>query len=638
MEKYYQLLKKNFNQKESVLTELINLEAISNLPKGTEHFVSDIHGEFHSFDHVLRTGSGSIREKVLEAFPHAETSEINSLCELIYYPELIISQLPSDFPLEKKNNWYISNLLTLLTIVRISGQKYTRSKVRKSLSPQFSYIIEELLTETNNLEQKQAYVDAIILKLIELEQIDDLIISLCYSIQRLVVDHLHVVGDIYDRGPKPDEIMNKLMTHHSVDIQWGNHDIIWLAAMAGSPLAMINVVRICARYGNLDIIEDRYGINIRPLVDFAMAHYEPLPVFAPHLDGRDLPEIAKIQANVVQQAAAMMQFKLEEQLIERRPEFSMTHRKMLSIIDYQTLSIQFDNQCYSLENFNPVTIQITNPTELTDDEQRIINKLLTNFQQSDKLKKHMDFLMAKGSMYLCYNGNLLFHGCIPLHSNGDLKALHIEGLTYFGKDLLDYYERQVRYAYQHPDVNTDLATDLLWYLWVGETSSLFGKMSMTTFERYFISDKKTHNEIKNPYYELRNDETICERLLVEFGLSPNGHIINGHTPVKEKKGESPIKAGGKMLVIDGGYAKGYQKTTGVAGYTLLSNSYGIQIATHMPFSGIEQALTNQEQQLSIRRLVEKVSERKIVKHTTIGQKIQQEIDDLTYVYHHYEQL
>ena len=638
MNKYYQLLKKNFKQKESVLTELINLEAISNLPKGTEHFVSDIHGEFDSFDHVLRTGSGSVREKVKEALPEASSFEIDNWCELIYYPERTINKVSSSLSSVETENWYISNLLTLLTIVKISGQKYTRSKVRKALSPKFAYIIEELLTETENLSKKQAYVDAIILKLSQLEQIADLIISLCYTIQRLVVDHLHVVGDIYDRGPKPDAIMDRLIEHHSVDVQWGNHDIIWLATMAGSPLAMMNVIRICARYGNLDIIEERYGITIRPLIDFACAHYQPLDIFAPHLDGRNLPEHSKNQANVVQQAAAVIQFKLEEQLIERRPTFAMNHRKMLSMIDYQNQTIIYKEKCYPLEHFNPITINEASPTTLSKEEDIIVHKLLRNFQQSEKLKKHMDFLLDKGSMYLCYNGNLLFHGCIPLHSNGDLKAFHIDDHTYFGKDLLDYYEKQIRLAYQQPDIHSDLATDLLWYLWAGESSSLFGKMAMTTFERYYLSDKSTHEEIKNPYYDLRSNKTVCHRLLQEFGLTNDGHIINGHTPVKEKKGESPIKAEGKLLVIDGGYAKGYQKTTGVAGYTLLSNSYGIQIATHLPFTTLEDALSHQTEHLSVRRLVEQVPLRKTVRCTTIGQKIQEEIKDLTFLYQHYEEL
>ncbi|MGX6961406.1 fructose-1,6-bisphosphatase [Vagococcus xieshaowenii] len=638
MKKYYQLLKKNFKEKESVLTEIINLEAISNLPKGTEHFVSDIHGEYGSFDHVMRTGSGSIREKVKEVFLDHPLNQIDELCELIYYPERTIVKQISKRNTQEINNWYISNLLTLLPIVKKTGQKYTRSKVRKALSPQFSYIIEELLNEIDNLEAKQAYFDAIIMKLIELEQMDDLMISLCYTIQRLSVDHLHVVGDIYDRGPKPDDIMDTLMAHHSVDIQWGNHDIIWLATLAGSPQAMINVIRICARYGNLSIIEDSYGINIRPLIDFATAHYPPTRNFAPHLDDKTLPELAKEQANSVQQACAIIQFKLEEQLIQRRPEFLMNERQMLSNIDFTQKTIRINNQTYPLEHFNPITIDKNLPTQLTQQEDQLTRILLKNFQHSDRLRKHMNFLIEKGSMYLCYNDNLLYHGCIPLHSNGDFKSLHIEEKNYFGKALLDYYEKHVRFSYQHPDCSDDLSTDLLWYLWTGECSSLFGKKAMTTFERYYLTDKQTHKEEKNPYYELREREEICQRILKEFNLSTEGHIINGHTPVKEKTGESPIKANGKMLVIDGGYAKGYQKTTGVAGYTLLSNSYGIQIATHHPFSSIDDALTHQECYLSIRRLVETVDQRKTVKSTTIGKKIQEEINDLMYIFNHFEEL
>lgn len=633
---YYALLKEKFKNKENVVTELINLEAILHLPKGTEHFLSDVHGEFDAFDHVLRNGSGSVKEKLIECF--SETSlDLNQLATLIYYPEERIRLELLNRSTEEKAAWYRQTIPLLITVTNFSGRKYTRSKVRKALPARFSYIIEELLTESQKELGKEEYFQAIIDKVIQLNQAAALTTDLCYLIQRLVVDHLHIVGDIYDRGPAPDFIMERLMQHHSVDIQWGNHDIVWMAAMAGSPIAMVNLLRICARYGNLDIVEDRYGINLRPLIEYAQAYYQPNPMFAPRLDDEEaeFSSLEKEQLNTVQQATAILQFKLESQLIQRRPEFCMGHRDLLPKIDFVAQTIQLDGVTYPLVNFSAPTVNPEQPNQLTAEEVQLLNRLQTAFQGSEKLRRHTDFLLEKGSMYLCYNGNLLLHGCIPLHENGDFKSLRINQEQYSGKALLDFFEKQVRTSYKQPEETEDLATDLLWYLWTGECSSLFGKDAMTTFERYYIEDRTTHRETKNAYYTLRNEESICQEILWKFGLEKDGHIINGHTPVKEKQGESPIKANGRLLVIDGGFAKSYQETTGLAGYTLLSNSYGLQLVAHQPFDSVEAAVVSGTDILSTKRLVEKVKERTTVKQTNTGQKILEEMATLEVLYQNY---
>ncbi|MGX7132661.1 fructose-1,6-bisphosphatase [Enterococcus songbeiensis] len=635
-EKYLHLLKEKFATKEAVLTELINLEAIHRLPKGTEHFVSDIHGEFAAFDHVLRNGSGSVKEKVRECFPTFSEEQLLDLCTLIYYPEEKMKQL--QLSPEKRPVWFRQQLLALLRVTNYAGRKYTRSKVRKTLPPQFAYILEELLSEVEAQKDKIDYFEGIITKLIALEQAEALIVALSYTIQRLVVDHLHVVGDIFDRGPKPDAIIERLMQLPSVDIQWGNHDLIWLAAVAGSPVAMMNVIRICARYNNLALLEDSYGINLRPLLHYSK-RYTVSPAFDPKFD--DVPCHHKEERkllNQVQQAAAILQFKLEGQLIQRRPCFLLQQRNVLERIHFPTQRIHLDSGSYPLTDFYAPTIDPTDPTALTEEENQLIQRLLASFQQSEKLTRHTDFLMEKGGMYLCFNNNLLFHGCIPLHENGDLKSLRIEGINYAGKDLLDYYEQQIRKSYHEPEKQTDLATDLLWYLWMGECSSLFGKEAMTTFERYYLKDSHTHYEKKNAYYRLRKEEQTCREILTLFGLPESGHIINGHTPVQEKNGENPIKANGKLIVIDGGYAKGYQKKTGIAGYTLLANSYGIQLAAHQPFTSVADAVTNGTDILSVLRLVAVAKKRTTVKDTTIGKTITQEIADLEKLYRQFDML
>ncbi|GAB2025418.1 fructose-1,6-bisphosphatase [Lactovum odontotermitis] len=637
--KYYKLLKEKYQTRENVLTEIINLSAICELPKGTEHFMSDLHGEFLAFDHVLRNGSGGIKEKIKECFPDFSPAEVTELAVLIYYPKEKLKRVQESLPRKKLPLWYRKAIIQLLQVLELVGGKYTQSKIHKALPPQFSYIIEELLDEVGNEAEKKEYFDSIVQKIITLNQAPALIEALTNTVRRLTIDHLHVVGDIYDRGPYPDLIIDRLMTLPSVDIQWGNHDIVWMAMLAGSRLAMMNVVRICARYGNLDIIEDRYGVNVRPLIDYAKKYYQPSAAFSPKLDADEQMKITSHEQkilNVLQQATSILQFKLESQLIQRRPDFGLEARDLLHKIDYEKQEIKLGDEIYPLENLQTPTIDPKEPEKLTDEEEQILKKLMQSFQSSEKLRRHINFLLRKGSIYLCYNDNLLIHGCIPLHENGDFKSFRVDGKSYSGKALLDFFEQKVRESFKNPKKDNDLATDLLWYLWVGECSSLFGKEAMTTFERYYIKDKKTHIEKKNPYYRLRNDETVVTSLLQAFDLSENGHIINGHTPVKEKDGENPVKAGGRLIVIDGGFSKAYQGQTGIAGYTLLYNSFGMLLVAHQAFKGIEDAVEKGVDIVSSIRLVDQVENRKRVKDTNIGQKLQEDIKDLEYLYEHME--
>ncbi|MFD1415072.1 fructose-bisphosphatase class III [Oceanobacillus jeddahense] len=630
--KYLDLLAEKFDREEKVVTELINLESILDLPKGTEHFVSDLHGEYQAFQHVLRNGSGKVREKINDIFKDTLSEEdINDFAALVYYPEdklkLIKHQFNSKQALEE---WYAEKIHHMIHLISYASSKYTRSKLRKALPEQFVYIIEELLYKTDEYTNKKPYYEKIVQKIISLGQAEKLIIGLSYTTQRLVVDHLHVVGDIYDRGPEPDKIMETLIGYHSIDIQWGNHDVLWIGAYAGSKVCLANIIRICARYDNLDIIEDAYGINLRPLLNLAEKYYGDNPAFRPkkHPD-QDITDQEKLQITKIHQAIAMIQFKLESPIIKRRSFFNMEERLVLEKTDYEKQEITVYGKTYPLENTCFSTIDPADPAKLLPEEEEVIDKLLLSVQQSEKLKRHMNFLMKKGSLYLKYNGNLLIHGCIPVDENGSMEKMEIEGKAYKGRELLDKFESYLRHAFAHRETTDDLATDMVWYLWTGEYSSLFGKRAMTTFERYFISDKASHKEEKNPYYYLRENVEMCRKMLEEFELDPSqGHIINGHTPVKEIDGENPIKANGKMIVIDGGFSKAYQSTTGIAGYTLLYNSFGMQLVAHQHFNSKEDVVLNGADVLSVRRVVDKELERKKVRETNIGAKLQEEIEML----------
>ncbi len=630
--KYLDLLAEKYDSEEKVATEIINLEAILNLPKGTEHFVSDLHGEYQAFQHVLRNGSGNVKVKIRDLFKNEMgEEELNEFATLVYYPEEKLSLIKSHFSSKKElKEWYIETIERLLKLVSYASSKYTRSKLRKALPKQFVYIIEELLYKTDEFTNKKDYYAKMLEQIISLGQVDKLIVGLAYTMQRLTVDHLHVVGDIYDRGPDPHKIMDTLIDYHSVDIQWGNHDVLWIGAYSGSKVCLANIIRICARYNNLDIIEDVYGINLRPLLNLAEKYYEDNPAFHPkRISDEQLTEQEQLQITKIHQAISIIQFKLESPIIKRRSCFAMEDRLLLEKVDYEKNEATIHGKTYPLENTCFATVDPEHPARLLEEEQQVIDKLLFSIQHSEKLSRHMKFLMKKGRLYLQYNGNLLIHGCIPLEENGDMKEMQIEGESYSGRELLDVFEEYTRYAFAHPEETDDFATDMVWYQWTGENSSLFGKREMTTFERYFIADKTTHKERKNPYYHLREDEEMCRKMLAEFDLNPEyGRIINGHTPVKERDGENPIKANGKMIVIDGGFSKAYQSTTGIAGYTLLYNSYGMQLVAHQRFNSKEEVLQNGTDVLSIKRLVDEELERKKVRETNIGEELLQEIANL----------
>src|SRR5699024_3526491 len=517
--KYLDLLAEKFDQEEKVATEIINLESILDLPKGTEHFVSDLHGEFQAFQHVLRNGSGNVRQKnTWNSKDTLSEEEISQFAALVYYPEEKLQLIRNQFESKKDlDEWYVTKIDQMIELIAYASSKYTRSKLRKALPEQFVFIIEELLYKSDEFSNKKPYYEKLVQQIIGLGQADKLIIGMSYTIQRLVVNHLHVVGDIYDRGPEPDKIMETLIDYHSLDIQWGNHDVLWIGAYAGSKACLANILRICARYDNLNIIEDAYGINLRPLVNLAEKYYGDNPAFHPKKTvDQDLSDVEKLQITKIHQAIAMIQFKLESPIIKRRPYFDMDERLVLEKVDYDRQEITVYNKTYPLENTCFATVDRDDPARMLPEEAEVINKLLLSVQQYEKLRRHMNFLMKKGSLYLKHNGNLLIHGCIPVDENGEMELMEIDGRMYGGRELLDQFEDHLRKSFQDKETTDDLATDLVWYLWTGKYSSLFGKRAMTTFERYFIKDKASHKEEKNPYYHLREDSAMCRKMLAEF--------------------------------------------------------------------------------------------------------------------------
>ncbi len=628
--KYLKLLARQYPTIAEASTEIINLEAILNLPKGTEHFLADIHGEYEPFVHVLKNGSGAVKIKIEEVFGNSlMDSEKRSLATLVYYPEQKLEIILK----EEKNiaDWYKINLYRLIQLCRHVSSKYTRSKVRKALPKDFGYIIEELLHEECDNNDKQDYYDGIINTIIDIERAKEFIIALSNLIQRLVIDRLHIIGDIYDRGPRPDIIIDTLMDYHSVDIQWGNHDILWMGTASGNTACIANVLRIAARYSNLDVIEDIYGINLLPLATFALKYYKDdiCTAFIPKNNDECKYGASEIDLiSKMHKAITIIQFKLEYEIIKRRPEFKMDHRLLLDKINYKDNTITLNNIQYELNDKNFPTINPTNPFDLTNEEKKLIEKLKSSFINSDKLQKHVLFLFNKGKIYLTYNSNLLFHGCIPLNKDKTFKSMTIAGENYKGKKLLDKFDSLAREGYFSSNDEKLYGMDIMWYLWTGACSSLFGKEDMTTFERYFLKDKTTHKEKKNPYYDFRDTEEMCNLIFEEFGLDPSeSRIINGHVPVKNKFGENPIKCNGKLIVIDGGFAKAYRNQTGLAGYTLTYNSYGLQLISHQPFKSIEDAFSKETDILSSRQIVEKL-DRKKVGDTDVGKELKDQIKDL----------
>ena len=634
--RYLKLLARNFPNIAAASTEIINLEAILNLPKGTEHFLADLHGEYKAFQHVLRNASGAIKRKVKEIF--GETlgmKEQKELCTLIYYPELKLDLVKQSTATEDLEDWYFITLNRLVMVCRNVSSKYTRSKVRKALPSDFSYIIQELLHESSIDTNKQAYVEVIVRTIISTDRADEFIISICNLIQQLAIDTLHILGDVFDRGPSPDKIMDILCDYHNFDVQWGNHDILWMGAAAGNDCCIANVIRIALRYGNQAVLEDGYGINMLPLATFAIETYadDPCSMFMPKVNRSETDMSEKTMHMIAQwhKAISIIQFKLEAATIKRRPDFDMNDRLLMHHIDFDRKVFVLDGKEYEMTDTNFPTVDPKNPYALTPEEQDIVTKLHNSFISSEKLQKHMACLFRNGCIYAVTNSNLLFHASVPLNADGSLKEIEICGTKYKGKDLLHKAGNMIREAYFGPvgSAEHEFALDYVWYLWCGKNSPAFDKDKMATFERYFLKDKATHKEVKGFYYMLRDNEAVCDMLLDEFEVKGvHRHIINGHVPVKTIKGESPIKANGKMMVIDGGFSKAYQPETGIAGYTLVFHSRGFQLVQHEPFTSITKAVAEGQDIKSTTQLVEMSSKRMMVKDTDLGRVLEQQVDDL----------
>ncbi len=611
-------------------TEIINLQSILNLPKGTEHFITDIHGEYEAFSHVLRNGSGAVKKKINDVFGHTLShADKKALATLIYYPREKMDLIKKTEP--NMEDWYKITLYRLIEVCKQVASKYTRSKVRKALPLDFSYVIEELITEKSEVLDKEAYYNSIVDTIISIGRSEEFIEALCELIQRLVIDRLHVLGDIYDRGPGPHLIMDKLMEYHSLDIQWGNHDVVWMGAAAGQPACIATVIRNSVRYGNLDILEDGYGINLLPLATFALETYKDDPCGIFRTKNSDMVSGRENELNVrMHKAITIIQFKLEGQMINKHPCFGMQERHLMGMINYENGTVELNGKEYKLRDTNFPTVDPKDPYTLTEGEQLVMDRLVTAFQQCEKLQKHMLLLLNKGSLYKVFNNNLLYHGCVPLDENGDFLKVNVYGQTYSGKELYDVLEAYVRMAFFSLDEEErEKGRDIMWFIWSNKNSPLFGKEKMATFERYYIEEEETHAEKKNPYYRLLEQEEIVNKILKEFGLeADDAHIVNGHVPVKQKKGESPVKCSGKLLIIDGGFSKAYQKQTGIAGYTLIYNSYGMMLVAHEPFTSTEDAIIRETDIHSDRIMVKMTPRRMLVGDTDTGRELKERIEEL----------
>ncbi len=633
--RYLQLLSQSFPTVAEASTEIINLQAILNLPKGTEHFLADIHGEYEAFIHVLKNASGNIKRKVNELFGNTlRESEKRELCTLIYYPEQkleLVKHNETDI-----DDWYHITLHQLVAVCRDVSSKYTRSKVRKSLPADFSYIIQELLHEHTEDHDKTAYVNVIVDTIISTGRADDFIIAIANVIQRLAIDSLHILGDIYDRGPGAHIIMDTMRKYHSWDMQWGNHDILWMGAAAGNDACICNVIRLSLRYGNLPTLEEGYGINLVPLATFAMETYknDPCTEFIPKTTGgaSQLDEKTLRLTAQMHKAIAVIQFKVESQIIAKHPEWKMNDRCLFEHVDYQNGTIDLQGKTYKMSSCSFPTINPAAPSELSPEEEILISKLHHSFSVCEKLHKHIRVMLQHGCMYGIYNNNLLFHASCPLNEDGSLKEVEIfPGKKYSGRALMHHTGMQIRTAFQQDSApeERDYAIDYFLYLWCGPDSPLFDKSKMATFERYFIADKETHVEEKGYYFKLRDDEEVIDHILDAFGVvGSNRHIINGHVPVRTLKGENPIKANGKLMVIDGGFSKAYHNETGIAGYTLVYHSRGFQLVQHEPFTSTEDAIQRGTDIKSTTQIVEMSNRRMLVADTDIGVELRKQIDDL----------
>ena len=623
---YLKLLSKEFPTIKAASSEIINLKAICGLPKGTEYFFSDLHGEYDAFIHLLRSASGVIREKINETFDLliSEEEEL-ALANLIYYPKKGVQQAKKEGRFNE--DWQKITIYRLVRICKQCASKYTRSKVRKKMPKEFAYIIDELLHVDYNDDNKKVYYEEIIRSIIDGGIGEEFIIMLCDLVQNLAIDNLHIIGDIYDRGPRPDIIMEELMRSHDVDIQWGNHDISWMGAACGNLACISNVLRIAIRYNCFDLLEDGYGINLRPLSVFAERVYgnDPCEIFMPKsLDENIYDSVDPVLAAKMHKAISIIQFKVEGQIIKRRPEFDMNDRLQITCIDFAKGTVAIGGKEYPMKDMLLPTVDPKDPLKLTKEEEELMRTLQMSFKHSTDLQRHIKFVYSHGGMYKCCNSNVLYHGCIPMKENGEFDELKINGIIYSGKRLLKYIEDIVKMAYFLPegDPMKEWCMDFVWYLWCGPKSPVFGKDKMATFESYFVADKATHKEHMNPYYKLSQKEEICDKILKEFGLPVTGsHIINGHVPVKLKDGESPIKGNGKLYVIDGGLSKAYQPKTGIAGYTLIFNSHYLALAEHKPFD------PNQESTPKV-EIVERMQKRVMVADTDIGKRLKAQIEDL----------
>ena len=634
--RYLELLSHSYPTIANASTEIINLEAILNLPKPTEHFISDPHGESDAFNHVLRNASGYVKRKVNELFgDQLDESDKRELCTLIYYPEQKLQLLK----LEKRDmhDFYRTSLVRLISVCREVSSKYTRSKIRKELPKDFEYIIEELLHESYSGygEKKHKYYQMIVESIIDTGRADAFITEISKLIQRLAIDRLHLLGDIYDRGPGADKIMDTLCDYKHFDIVWGNHDIEWMGACAGNRACICNVLRLCMRYGNLSTLEDGYGINLLPLATFAMDTYRDDP--CTEFEVRDLLKDGSLDEQTMRmltqmhKAITIIQLKEEARIIDRRPSFGMTDRKLLDAIDLETGTVQIGNKTYALKDRHFPTLMPDNPSKLTKEEERLMTKIEHSFRASEKLRRHIDCLLSRGGMYRVCNSNLMFHGSVPLDKDGQLKEVEVEGKQYKGKELMRKIERVVRNAF-NSEVSSDrrrFSVDYLWYLWCGKDSPLFDKDKMATFERYFVADSKTYKEKKGYYYEYNNDEATIDMILDDFEVEgTHRHIINGHVPVKTTRGETPVKANGKLLVIDGGFSKAYQPETGIAGYTLIFHSQGLELMQHQPFRSAEEAVKRGDDIKSSVQIVEMSEHRMYVKDTDKGKVLQSKVENL----------
>ena len=627
---YLKSLSRQFPTIADAATEIINLQAIMSLPKGTEHFLTDIHGEWEQFNHVLKNGSGSVKRKLDEEFGNTLSArDKRSLATLIYYPreklELILEEEEDQEVLE---DWFKITIHRLVQMTKRVSSKYTRSKVRKALPKDFSYVIEELITEKEEIQDKELYYNEIIHTIIRIGRAPECIIALCELIQRLVIDHLHIVGDIYDRGTGPHIIMDTLSEYHSVDIQWGNHDVVWMGAASGHTACIATVIRVSARYGNLDILEEGYGINLIPLATFAMKVYENTDCSAFSIKyGQDYNTKDLQLDMMMHKAIAIIQLKLEGQVIRQHPEFEMDDRLLLDKINYETKTVNIGGKEYPMKVLDFPTVDPADPYRLTEEEELVVDRLRHAFVHCEKLQRHVRFLFSKGSLYKVHNSNLLYHGCVPMDENGNFSAVNVYGKRYSGKALYDALETYARKGYYSQDrQERRKGRDILWYIWAGPNSPVFGKDKMATFERYFVEEKETHREVKNAYYSLLDDETTINKILREFGLDEShSHIVNGHVPVELKKGETPIKCGGKLLIIDGGFSRAYQSKTGIAGYTLVANSHGLNLVAHKPFESAEAAIRDEADIVSDTIIVETAAHRLMVSDTDVGAELKQSI-------------